>query len=84
MGKRLGDPIYAGPTTSSSRFHMVLPPPNVTGNLHIGHALTVTIEDVLCRYHRQLGHEVALGFIGNELNTSGKSQLGLGDLVPGI
>jgi len=58
MGKRLGDPIYAGPTTSSSRFHIVLPPPNVTGNLHIGHALTVTIEDVLCRYHRQLGHEV--------------------------
>lgn len=31
-------------------FTMCLPPPNVTGDLHIGHALTVTIEDVLARW----------------------------------
>ncbi|KAK6037725.1 tRNA ligase class I [Cooperia oncophora] len=34
---------------------MVLPPPNVTGKLHLGHALTVTIEDTLCRHHRIKG-----------------------------
>ncbi|EYC06097.1 hypothetical protein Y032_0078g1189 [Ancylostoma ceylanicum] len=36
-------------------FRMVLPPPNVTGKLHLGHALTVTIEDTLCRHHRVKG-----------------------------
>ncbi|RCN33652.1 hypothetical protein ANCCAN_20513 [Ancylostoma caninum] len=36
-------------------FRMVLPPPNVTGKLHLGHALTVTIEDTLCRHHRIKG-----------------------------
>jgi valyl-tRNA synthetase len=33
-----------------------MPPPNVTGSLHMGHALTGTIEDVLVRYHRMCGH----------------------------
>ena len=36
-------------------YSIVLPPPNVTGNLHIGHALMLTIEDILIRYHRMLG-----------------------------
>lgn len=36
-------------------FSMVLPPPNVTGNLHIGHALTISIEDIMTRYNRMLG-----------------------------
>lgn len=31
-------------------FSMVLPPPNITGILHLGHALTVTIQDVLARW----------------------------------
>lgn len=31
-------------------FSMVLPPPNITGVLHLGHALTVTIQDVLVRW----------------------------------
>lgn len=31
-------------------FSMVLPPPNITGVLHLGHALTVTIQDVLARW----------------------------------
>jgi valyl-tRNA synthetase len=34
---------------------IVIPPPNVTGSLHIGHALTVTIEDILIRWKRMLG-----------------------------
>ncbi|NVB42248.1 valine--tRNA ligase [Pseudenhygromyxa sp. WMMC2535] len=36
-------------------FTVVLPPPNVTGRLHMGHALTATIEDTLVRWHRMRG-----------------------------
>jgi valyl-tRNA synthetase len=37
------------------RFSIVLPPPNANGNLHIGHALVVAVEDALARYHRLKG-----------------------------
>lgn len=37
----------------------LLPPPNVTGTLHIGHALTVAIEDAYCRFYRSAGHPVS-------------------------
>jgi len=36
-------------------FTVIMPPPNVTGDLHLGHALTDTIEDTLVRWHRMLG-----------------------------
>lgn len=36
-------------------YSITLPPPNVTGNLHIGHALMLVIQDILIRYHRMLG-----------------------------
>ena len=36
----------------------MMPPPNVTGSLHMGHALTFTIQDILIRYHRMKGKEV--------------------------
>ncbi|XP_060651827.1 valine--tRNA ligase, mitochondrial [Drosophila nasuta] len=39
-------------------YRMLLPPPNVTGNLHLGHALNATVQDVIARQHRQLGYEV--------------------------
>ena len=39
------------------KFVMVLPPPNVTGELHLGHALTCAIEDSLVRYHRMMGKD---------------------------
>lgn len=39
------------------RFSIVIPPPNVTGTLHMGHALDNTIQDIFIRYHRMLGHE---------------------------
>lgn len=39
-------------------FSMVLPPPNVTGDLHIGHALDHTLQDVLARWRRMSGDEV--------------------------
>ena len=40
---------------TKSRSCIIMPPPNVTGELHLGHALTVTIEDTLIRWHRMLG-----------------------------
>jgi valyl-tRNA synthetase len=39
-------------------FSMLLPPPNVTGALHIGHALTITIQDALARWHHMRGFDV--------------------------
>ncbi len=39
-------------------YSIVIPPPNVTGNLHIGHALNLTLQDILCRHQRQLGKTV--------------------------
>ena len=42
-------------TSGKSPFVMTMPPPNVTGELHIGHALTIAIEDALVRWHRMMG-----------------------------
>ncbi|KFM58340.1 Valine--tRNA ligase, partial [Stegodyphus mimosarum] len=39
-------------------FSFVLPPPNVTGNLHIGHTLTATIQDCIARWYRMKGYKV--------------------------
>ena len=36
-------------------FVIIMPPPNVTGELHVGHALTATLEDILTRWHRMKG-----------------------------
>jgi len=44
--------------SEKNKFVMVIPPPNVTGSLHIGHALTCAIEDALCRWHRMTGKYV--------------------------
>jgi valyl-tRNA synthetase len=37
---------------------IVIPPPNVTGSLHMGHALNVTLQDIMCRFKRMSGHNV--------------------------
>jgi tRNA synthetases class I (I, L, M and V) len=42
--------------TQDEKFVMVIPPPNVTGSLHLGHALTAAVEDTLTRWHRMKGH----------------------------
>ncbi|WP_338865579.1 valine--tRNA ligase [Myxococcus stipitatus] len=42
-------------TSDKPAFSIVLPPPNVTGSLHIGHALTATIQDILTRWKRMSG-----------------------------
>ena len=39
-------------------YSMILPPPNITGKLHIGHALTVSIQDVVARWKRMCGYDV--------------------------
>jgi valyl-tRNA synthetase len=44
--------------SSERRFAMLLPPPNVTGELHVGHALTVALEDAIVRRRRMLGDDV--------------------------
>ena len=36
-------------------FVIIMPPPNITGELHLGHALTATLEDIIIRWHRMLG-----------------------------
>ena len=41
----------------AERFVIIQPPPNVTGALHLGHALTATVEDTLVRYHRMRGDD---------------------------
>ena len=46
------------PTPGWVPFAMVLPPPNVTGRLHLGHALTATIQDTLARWRRMVGDKV--------------------------
>ena len=39
-------------------FSIVIPPPNVTGSLHMGHALNNTLQDILCRFERMRGKDV--------------------------
>ena len=48
----------AGAKPGSETFTIVIPPPNVTGSLHIGHALNNTIQDILIRYNRMRGKDV--------------------------
>lgn len=47
----------ANPQSSKPSFCIVIPPPNVTGSLHMGHALTNTLQDVLIRWKRMSGYE---------------------------
>lgn len=76
-------PQYRG---QKSNYSIVMPPPNANGNLHIGHALTTSLQDILTRYHRMKG-EAALYLPGadhagfetwvvyeKELNKQGKTR----------
>lgn len=47
------------PTGKGKPYSIVMPPPNANGNLHIGHALMADLEDILARYYRMKGHDVA-------------------------
>ncbi len=71
-------------------FTIVIPPPNVTSRLHMGHAFNNTIQDILIRYHRKLGHEAlwlpgtdhagiaTQSVVERELLKEGKSRYDLG------
>eukprot|EP00560_Eucampia_antarctica_P005612 CAMPEP_0197833000 /NCGR_PEP_ID=MMETSP1437-20131217/17227_1 /TAXON_ID=49252 ORGANISM="Eucampia antarctica, Strain CCMP1452" /NCGR_SAMPLE_ID=MMETSP1437 /ASSEMBLY_ACC=CAM_ASM_001096 /LENGTH=1069 /DNA_ID=CAMNT_0043436719 /DNA_START=40 /DNA_END=3249 /DNA_ORIENTATION=- len=50
------DPKEAEGKSDDEKFVMIIPPPNVTGSLHLGHALTAAVEDTLTRWHRMQGH----------------------------
>jgi valyl-tRNA synthetase len=47
---------YFAPSGSGDPYCIVIPPPNVTGSLHMGHGFNNTIMDALVRYHRMAGH----------------------------
>src|SRR5215472_4038597 len=48
----------ADPASDKRPYTIMMPPPNVTGSLHMGHALTFTLQDVLVRYQRMRGRDV--------------------------
>ncbi|MBQ1611977.1 MAG: class I tRNA ligase family protein, partial [Alphaproteobacteria bacterium] len=52
-----GEYFKANAKSDKPAFSMVIPPPNVTGVLHMGHALDETLQDILTRYHRMSGYE---------------------------
>lgn len=50
--------FIAGKDKSKPAFSLVIPPPNVTGKLHLGHAMDTTLEDIVSRYKRAKGFDV--------------------------
>jgi valyl-tRNA synthetase len=75
---------------AGSRFSVVIPPPNVTGSLHMGHALNATLQDVLARWWRMKGRDVVWvpGFdhagiatqyvVERQIQREGKTRMDLG------
>jgi len=49
---------YFSPKGSGEPFVIVIPPPNITGRIHMGHALNMTLQDILVRYKRMRGYDV--------------------------
>ncbi|MAH89273.1 MAG: valine--tRNA ligase [Pelagibacterales bacterium] len=52
------DLFCSNPSNEKDKFSIMMPPPNVTGTLHIGHALNMTIQDILARYWRMNNKDV--------------------------
>jgi len=50
--------FHADPRSAKPKYSIAVPPPNVTGELHMGHALNGTLQDMWSRYRRMTGHEV--------------------------
>ena len=81
---------HVGKPSSRKKFSIVIPPPNVTGSLHMGHALNATLQDIIARWRRMKGYQVVWvpGFdhagiatqyvVERELQKEGKSRLELG------
>ena len=53
-----GGAFNCGQRTGAETFSIVIPPPNVTGSLHMGHALNNTVQDILARFERLRGRDV--------------------------
>src|SRR5574342_609947 len=51
-----GNLFVADPASGKTPYSIVIPPPNVTGSLHMGHALNTTLQDILVRWRRMQGH----------------------------
>ena len=49
--------FHADPSSGKPPYTIVIPPPNVTGALHLGHALNNTIQDILIRWRRMQGYD---------------------------
>jgi valyl-tRNA synthetase len=60
-----GAGLFRPDRTDATPWTIVMPPPNVTGSLHIGHALDITLQDVLTRRERMLGKD-ALWVVGTD------------------
>ena len=50
--------FQASSSSGQPPYVIMMPPPNVTGSLHMGHALTYSLQDILVRYHRMKGYDV--------------------------
>jgi valyl-tRNA synthetase len=55
-----GRVFTANPHSAKPHFSIVMPPPNETGTLHVGHALGITLQDIMARHARQQGKDVLL------------------------
>ncbi len=81
---------YFAPTGNGAAFSIVIPPPNVTGSLHMGHAFQHTLMDALIRYHRMKGDSTLwqMGtdhagiatqmLVERQLNAEGKTRYDIG------
>ena len=49
---------YFTPRGAGPKYSIVIPPPNITGRIHMGHALNLTVQDILSRYKRMQGFDV--------------------------
>jgi valyl-tRNA synthetase len=81
---------YFAPSSTGPKFSIVIPPPNVTGTLHMGHAFQDTIMDALTRFHRMRGFDTLWQpgtdhagiatqmVVERQLNAAGQSRIELG------
>src|ERR1700726_2132520 len=80
----------ADPASSKRPYTIMMPPPNVTGSLHMGHALTFALQDILIRFERMRGRDALWQpgtdhagiateiVVGNQLTAEGTTKRALG------
>lgn len=57
-GWEMSEAFAAHPESEKPPYTIMIPPPNVTGSLHVGHALTMTLQDIFVRFQRMRGRDV--------------------------